>query len=748
MVLAHTRQRRQDLSPSQSPSPSTSPFSSTIYYSQNFNKTDFAISQIPDLDLSHYSFPTTDLYYIDTRQSTPSDHFAYNSADTQYMQNSPSKYPQVRVQQSTPIPNSVPSADTPPPMIDENDFVQSSWNNHHDSSYLATHSQQQYNPIGHKRFSSASSVGSGGPDSPYTGSSAYPHIVDLDSQSFQSLHLDTADSAFTQYPKASIPPSIPQYNDQLFYPSFPNLNLQTNNAVSMMSAPATRPSPIQHRASNGGGRDTSRGSFGAEMDQASEMRNTPNLDRTISAAYEDELYNPSLAPTSVPQGRPSTNSQGIYQSPHQSKAFTDLLQAASNGHLTARSSSPISNTIARQRSPFRDGHDGSDYAPAGFSHPISNPSSPAQPRLNSGAQMREQQKSVDALLQAQADRQSPSRRHDLLNPPVTISPKEVDLDYTEPQGDSKFALFPTSRRGLQATSANTLSPRFGRVNTVENSNTEQSFGSMATSRRQSSSNYSESATPQQQNSPYTFMPPSVPGAQYPFISNSRRQSSSIRSGSDLIPEFPASLTSMESTKSETGQGETVRIIPEATQLSQPSSQESNVQRPADTSANSGTYTCVASGCSARFDTSAKLQKHRRESHRTSPPHSTASPTTPSSSSTTHNTQAAQNNVSRNNAPGPHRCEKMNPSTNKPCNTVFSRSYDLTRHEDTIHNNRKQKVRCHLCTEEKTFSRNDALTRHMRVVHPDIDFPGKQRRGRNSDGADVVKQTLEGRRGGR
>jgi len=41
--------------------------------------------------------------------------------------------------------------------------------------------------------------------------------------------------------------------------------------------------------------------------------------------------------------------------------------------------------------------------------------------------------------------------------------------------------------------------------------------------------------------------------------------------------------------------------------------------------------------------------------------------------------------------------------------------------------RKQKVRCALCTEEKTFSRGDALTRHMRVVHPEVDFPGKHRR---------------------
>ncbi|XTI86071.1 hypothetical protein V2W45_1192783, partial [Cenococcum geophilum] len=56
-----------------------------------------------------------------------------------------------------------------------------------------------------------------------------------------------------------------------------------------------------------------------------------------------------------------------------------------------------------------------------------------------------------------------------------------------------------------------------------------------------------------------------------------------------------------------------------------------------------------------------------------------------------------------------------------------RNHLLTRHEDTIHNARKQKVRCALCIEEKTFSRNDALTRHTRVVHSEADFPGKHRR---------------------
>jgi len=52
------------------------------------------------------------------------------------------------------------------------------------------------------------------------------------------------------------------------------------------------------------------------------------------------------------------------------------------------------------------------------------------------------------------------------------------------------------------------------------------------------------------------------------------------------------------------------------------------------------------------------------------------------------------------------------------NLVFSRPYDLARHEHTIHRNRKKRVQCPYCREEKTFSRNDALTRHMRVYHPE------------------------------
>jgi len=128
-----------------------------------------------------------------------------------------------------------------------------------------------------------------------------------------------------------------------------------------------------------------------------------------------------------------------------------------------------------------------------------------------------------------------------------------------------------------------------------------------------------------------------------------------------------------------------------------------VEKPLGTRADTGAYTCTYSGCGQRFNTSGKLQKHRREAHRKSTP-------------TANSVSTAAAIASRNAQPGPHRCMRPNPSTGKPCNTVFSRPYDLTRHEDTLHNSHKEKVRCEICTDEKTFSRPDALVRHRRVKH--------------------------------
>lgn len=74
----------------------------------------------------------------------------------------------------------------------------------------------------------------------------------------------------------------------------------------------------------------------------------------------------------------------------------------------------------------------------------------------------------------------------------------------------------------------------------------------------------------------------------------------------------------------------------------------------------------------------------------------------------------------------HQCNLINPSTGEPCNKQFSRPYDLIRHQDTIHASMKKIFRCVICEgrlnggpgngKEKTFSRGDALSRHIKIKH--------------------------------
>jgi len=236
---------------------------------------------------------------------------------------------------------------------------------------------------------------------------------------------------------------------------------------------------------------------------------------------------------------------------------------------------------------------------------------------------------------------------------------------------------------------------------------------------QTFSNAPISSSQPQQISGYNFASPAIPGnmSNMPFSSQNYRSTSAAMASSlkqEDTPDFPAQLTSMDSSASE------------APPSSNPKNNE-NSQKPTSSLADSGTYTCTYHGCTLRFETPQKLQKHKREGHRnpsTSAASSTQPPPAPPNVGSGMTSAAI---MQRNSQAGPHKCERINPTTGKPCNTIFSRPYDLTRHEDTIHNVRKQKVRCALCVEEKTFSRNDALTRHMRVVHPEVDFPGKHRR---------------------
>ncbi|GIJ83655.1 hypothetical protein Asppvi_002485 [Aspergillus pseudoviridinutans] len=379
----------------------------------------------------------------------------------------------------------------------------------------------------------------------------------------------------------------------------------------------------------------------------------PKLNRTISDIYQDELYNPAIMPAPQVPKQPSGNQ-------HYRSVFADRLQAANQGHLSARSQSPAVN-LNRDRSPFRQ----NSPMAAEFGNVAQLATSVPMPQgtMNLG--------------QSQTE-------------PKTMSPKDAVLDFHETEDASMPPLFPSTQPDFNLSDALGL-----RRESSSSLRQAQNFPSM-------------DSFPGQFNTQTNSL-----SQQYPFVQQQQnhRQPQHQQQQNNLLhhtPEFPASLPHLESNGSEVIQND--MTSPQSNMNILPIKQE--ITRPDNTSTDGGTYTCTYHGCTLRFETPAKLQKHKREAHRQ---------TTPGGH------LVSRDHSARNSQAGPHKCERINPSTGKPCNSVFSRPYDLTRHEDTIHNARKQKVRCHLCTEEKTFSRNDALTRHMRVVHPEVDWPGKQRR---------------------
>lgn len=727
----------QQLSTSATTSTSTSTCFTPPTYSDAYS--------ISPPESAHFEYKQPTNYYL---ESTPPAE-SYNPAYQYMTTNSPVHNPRLCVQQSTPSPGGPQSASASySSMLDENNPPQYSWN-HFGNTNLHLNSQPAQHHFGtqgrgssHKRASSGSSIASGGPASPYTPTSAFPRIVDSESAGYDQF--DVAYSTAEIYSKPPLTPAYTPAHHSFLAPAFQDYNPSAYNAESLMAAQTAMSQAVMmesHGTNMGSSPSATPGaSYGGEYNTVVKTSKIPGLDRTMSEIYGDELYDPECATSApAPQARPVGNQSDLL-SPYRT-IFSERLQAANNGHLSARSQSPATTT-SRERSPFRQG---SEFAAESYS----NPNSPV-PRLGSAAQIRERQKAeADALALAQ---HQPSTSE--LVAPRTISPKEALLDYNETEDDAKMpSLFPQEKHNARSNASNNNhnnnnnqngnnNSTFSSINSkgreasqsdADDNTTERSYGSMATTRRQSSSNYSTSPAPGPSGSSFAFVPPAVPGSvqmpqQYPFISQSRRQSS-IRSASDLVPEFPT-LTSMESTKSEnmdSVKSESMDPIIKSENDQQES--PSDIQRPSNTMADSGTYTCTYHGCTLRFETPTKLQRHKREGHRQSTPNRSAQSANAAARGIidTDAPSDASTAANRNSQAGPHKCERINPSTGKPCNTIFSRPYDLTRHEDTIHNARKQKVRCHLCTEEKTFSRNDALTRHMRVVHPEIDFPGKTKR---------------------
>ncbi|OQE47408.1 hypothetical protein PENCOP_c001G04158 [Penicillium coprophilum] len=364
----------------------------------------------------------------------------------------------------------------------------------------------------------------------------------------------------------------------------------------------------------------------------------PPLNRTISDIYQDELYNPAImaAPqVSKPMGQNNLNPRNF---------IADRLQAANQGHLSARSQSPSGR---RDRSPFRTS--------SPFAGDINN-NTIQQPQMATSIPMG--QNGMSGMNGMNMDQSNTGNIK-------TMSPKDAVLDFQD--GDDTMPMFPHGQGDFNLGDALGLRRDSGSMRPME-AFPQYTAANMA-------------------QPPFAFSEPQMHRPQ----SNLLQQST----------EFP-SLPAVESTESSS-----------PSQMNMPITE--GISRPADTSSDAGTYTCTYHNCSYRFDTPSRLQRHKREAHRQ---------TTPGGHLVSRDTSL------RNSQAGPHKCERINPSTGKACNSIFSRPYDLTRHEHTIHTAGKQKVRCHICNEDKTFSRNDALTRHMRVVHPEIDWPGKQRRRRD------------------
>ncbi|MCJ1430322.1 hypothetical protein MMC29_008240 [Sticta canariensis] len=746
MVFAHPDQLRQHSlygynyehddrsisSPSASPPPTFTSSSYTAPASQ-----------------SSFDSPCFDLWSgsdSDANNSTAfADRYSSCDQDVQYMTGPAQNLP-IRLQRSTPSGEGsrFPSSTSSPMPEESTQWSRSRWaQTGDDTKHLSPQGGRPHrkgqNRLGGVKRLSWSSAGSAGPDSPRNQTYSHPRIVDGDYSLNSSPRVDSLDSGILGaggYPsKALFPSSEPSLQTNLFAPVFDKYDPSKGNEGDLAAANAAMKQALAKEQGPDVGQEgpmTSVDSFSSPYEFFDEERprfssdprsNIASLHRTMSDVYQDELYNPPAAPPATTAREPDLSSPS---SPFKKTMINGRLQTAFDRY-SRRSDSPVTS-ISRECSPFRQT---SGYGSERYSNTASTVHSPAT-RLEGNAQlMREPQRG-----EVSAGDYQLSNLHRDLGPSSTISPMDAVLDYDETEEAAKMPLFPQEnlqKRENQFASRNSNTRHLARSDADSSNNPQRNYGNHQTSRRQNSSNLSSSSTPTQAGSIIPFMPPQLPGnvqmpQQYPFISNSRRQSSSLRSAADP-PEFPAQLSSMESTTSENGRPDPVRFNSDADATTR-SPSSPGLQRPVDTMAASGSYPCPSAGCSQRFDTAAKLQKHRREAHSpTSPQQTPVTPTLSSGSaaSAPGSSTSVTATANRNSQAGPHKCERINPSTNKPCNTVFSRSYDLTRHEDTIHNNRKQKVRCGLCTEEKTFSRNDALTRHMRVVHPDFDFPGKTKR---------------------
>ncbi|KFH46813.1 Transcriptional regulator-like protein [Hapsidospora chrysogenum ATCC 11550] len=556
---------------------------------------------------------------------------------------------------------------------------------------LAQYQPDQLGRLPHQRESSLSSMGSTGPASPYNQNISNPQIAITDStgEELSDMHaqdVGSQNSSFYQLAKSAGNPysgyqNFDQTVPEMAYPvtiQGPRSKPRTDRGLlpaAELAGSSNRSHPASV-ASSLTGDSPATPSAGGENDAAEKRRKGRHPFARTEAASESSLFPRLEGYGNVPKlDRTLTDAYGdeLYSpnftitSTPPSRPQQPSTASPPNDIFSQRLNAANSQHLSIGNSPASRDRSSPFRALSPFANSANHDFATSQgATLNSAQRMREQSK---AQQDAQMFRQrvAPGTEPET---PKTISPKDAILEFNEPEETADFPLFPPHSANFNMDQLAKMMPPQGH---------HQPF--MADGGNGG------------QGDRFNYLPSHMPTGiqvpqQYPFVAR-------MQPNSDPSP--PRLSTSGSSPASG---GSTPAYL----------------ARPPGTAADGGTYTCTYHGCTLRFETPALLQKHKREGHRQS--HGLAAPRP-------HETGMTSSLV--NSQAGPHRCDRINPSTGKPCQTVFSRPYDLTRHEDTIHNARKQKVRCDLCTEEKTFSRADALTRHYRVCHPDMELPGKLRR---------------------
>lgn len=519
-----------------------------------------------------------------------------------------------------------------------------------DSAALPMHSEQapQYYPCRldngqdiprtvtspHHRDSPLSTMGSAGSVSPFTANISNPQISG-----------DIFD--FTDIPPFSSPknltPAQTQSHEELLASQFtPNFQSNSNLAIDLMpiSELSFPDSPsVAANPSHGSPAPSSISEQEKEQKHEEESRNSglwitedviceqgynkmTGIDQTISEIYEDSIYNSNIQLSSTPS--PSKPATATNNSSH-NEIFEQRLQTASNHHMQPNSQVPLVLPAA-ECDRFRHG------CPLA---PQNNFATDSQSlRIGTVPYLHKQQKLEHDAQVLQEQLCEGSTTH---STSTTVSPTDVDLIYHDDDEKSLVSLFPTHQKPQNILSSYQLKQEA--MGSDENISTSAFSGMESTSCENSS--FPPHAA-QNQNS-FNFSIPAIDESlqfttqQFSYLQPQvHRQNCSV---SNHISNFPVSKSPTKSRKSEY----------------ELTSDKTEIKKPTRVSADTGTYTCTYHGCTLRFDTPTRLQRHKREGHRSS---SAAAVAAAAASLNGITGSGMTSTAQRNSQAGPHRVRHL------------------------------------------------------------------------------------------